>query len=396
MIQNKEFTFNDKNFKFNYRPDSSDEKVFKEIFEKKCYRKPLINFDVGEGETWIDLGGHIGLFAIYAISKGAKKVIVYEADEDNFNLLKQNIELNNLQDKIIPHQVAVVDDNILGDNNTISFWKSKNPLINYRNSIHEKSRGIKITVPAIKFNSVITSDIDGLKIDIEGAEVDILTNSDSNYQNIKKLTFEFTLKSEKLSLAQTVLSEKGFILRIPPSTLNIGSKGWIDYVCHCHHSDLLQTLREFKFPTQTRKNISDSPVRGFALGQVISWAGKGEKAGYRKLISEKTKSPKFNKIYNESINYMNLYDKKFKYTSIQYNKNNQCQKHLDKNNIGESMIVGLGDYTGGELIIYDEDGNNPVKHDIRYKPLKFNGSIYPHETAPFEGERYTLVFYSIK
>jgi hypothetical protein len=93
---------------------------------------------------------------------------------------------------------------------------------------------------------------------------------------------------------------------------------------------------------------------------------------------------------------MNLYDKKFKYTSIQYNKNNQCQKHLDKNNIGESMIVGLGDYTGGELIIYDQDGNNPVKHDIRYKPLKFNGSIYPHETAPFEGERYTLVFYSIK
>jgi hypothetical protein len=93
---------------------------------------------------------------------------------------------------------------------------------------------------------------------------------------------------------------------------------------------------------------------------------------------------------------MNLYDKKFKYTSIQYNKNNQCQKHLDKNNIGESMIVGLGDYTGGELIIYDEDGNNPVKHDIRYKPFKFNGSIYPHETAPFEGERYTLVFYSIK
>ena len=56
--------------------------------------------------------------------------------------------------------------------------------------------------------------------------------------------------------------------------------------------------------------------------------------------------------------------------------------------------VGLGDYTGGELIVYDEDGKNPVKKDIRNKFYTFNGSKYPHETAPFKGERYTLVFYS--
>ena len=385
------------NLKFNYRPNTSDEKVYKEIFEKRCYRKPSVNFDIGEGETWVDLGGHIGLFALYAISKGAKKVIVYEADKDNFDLLTENIILNNLQDKIIPHHSAVVDDNILGDDTTISIWKSKNPSVNYRNSINKKSNGTEIIVPAIKFNSVVTDDIDGLKIDIEGAEVDILTNKESNYKYIKKLTFEFTLRSEKLHLAKNVLTEKGFSIKIPPSTLNSGSDAWIDYVVHCHNysSSLLKELRLLKFPTQTRKNIADAPVRGMVLGKVISWAGKGEKAGYLKILSKKTEIPKYQKLYELTKEYIKYIDDDFYYTSIQYNKNNQCKKHLDKNNVGVSLIIGLGDYTGGELILYDENGENPVKHDIKNKPLKFNGSELYHETAPFEGERYTMVFYSI-
>jgi hypothetical protein len=57
--------------------------------------------------------------------------------------------------------------------------------------------------------------------------------------------------------------------------------------------------------------------------------------------------------------------------------------------------VGMGDYTGGQLVIYDKNEKNPVNHDIKGKFKKFNGSIYPHETKPFKGERYTVVFYSI-
>ena len=220
--------------KFYYRPDTSDEKVLKEIFKNRCYRKPSIGFDVSEGETWIDLGGHIGLFALYAISNGAKKVIVYEADKDNFDILQKNILLNNLTDVIIPIYSAVVADEILQDDKTINLWKSKNPSVNYRNSIVEKSRGIKTIVPAIKFNSIITPEVDGLKIDIEGAEVDILISNSSNYQNIKKLTYEFTLSTCKIELATTTLTEKGFTINIPPSYLKPSNWKWIDYVAHAY------------------------------------------------------------------------------------------------------------------------------------------------------------------
>jgi tRNA U38,U39,U40 pseudouridine synthase TruA len=53
-----------------------------------------------------------------------------------------------------------------------------------------------------------------------------------------------------------------------------------------------------------------------------------------------------------------------------------------------SMIVGLGDYVGGELSV---EGNN---YDIRYQPVEFDGWRLRHWTLPFAGERFSLVWFS--
>jgi hypothetical protein len=171
---------------------------------------------------------------------------------------------------------------------------------------------------------------------------------------------------------------------------------------------VLKLLQELKFPTTQRPNvIRDSDKKkaaakgttanyeGFVLGKVYSWAGKGELAGYKKITSSKTRDKKYKELYTETKKLMKLKDPNFKFTSIQYNKNHRAAKHQDAKNMGVSYIIGLGDYKGGELIIYDENGKNPVKHNIKNRFYKFNGSIYPHETAPFKGERYSLVFYNI-
>jgi hypothetical protein len=161
---------------------------------------------------------------------------------------------------------------------------------------------------------------------------------------------------------------------------------------------ILELLQRLDWPTTTsRKNVlnpGEDRYHGFALGIVTSWAGKGDKAGYRKVISLKTEKPKYKGLYEESKRLMTLKDPHFEYSSIQYNKNHVCAKHKDKLNRGYSYIIGLGNYTGGELILYDEEGENPRLIDIRDKFFKFDGSIYPHETAPFTGERITLVFFS--
>ena len=55
---------------------------------------------------------------------------------------------------------------------------------------------------------------------------------------------------------------------------------------------------------------------------------------------------------------------------------------------GVSLIVGLGDYAGGELFVEGE----PI--DIRYAPARFNGWKQRHWTNAFEGERFSLVWFT--
>ena len=80
-------------------------------------------------------------------------------------------------------------------------------------------------------------------------------------------------------------------------------------------------------------------------------------------------------------------------STIAINRNAQFRPHTDSGaGAGQStsLIVGLGTYVGGELVVEGE------KKDIRYKALEFNGWTQRHWTMPFEGERYSLVWFTPK
>ena len=53
-----------------------------------------------------------------------------------------------------------------------------------------------------------------------------------------------------------------------------------------------------------------------------------------------------------------------------------------------SMIVGLGNYNGGETVV------ESTPSDIRYNPLEFDGWKERHWTAAYEGERFSLVWFT--
>eukprot|EP00903_Cladosiphon_okamuranus_P008780 g8411.t1 len=80
-------------------------------------------------------------------------------------------------------------------------------------------------------------------------------------------------------------------------------------------------------------------------------------------------------------------------TTIAVNRNAQFKPHVDSGagaGQSKSLIVGLGDYKRGELVVEGEEV------DIRYKPLEFNGWTQRHWTRPFAGERYSLVWFTPK
>jgi tRNA U38,U39,U40 pseudouridine synthase TruA len=78
-------------------------------------------------------------------------------------------------------------------------------------------------------------------------------------------------------------------------------------------------------------------------------------------------------------------------THCAINSNAQFTPHVDSGRgLGQtmSMIVGLGDYTGGELMV------EGLKHSIRYRAVEFDGWKLRHWTRPFHGERFSLVWFT--
>ena len=89
--------------------------------------------------------------------------------------------------------------------------------------------------------------------------------------------------------------------------------------------------------------------------------------------------------------FRDLYFKDFDYTQVQMNKNFHCGPHKDSTNVGESILVGFGDFTGGLTYVnYDGDLKS---YNIKNNFVKFNGAKYEHWVSPFKGTRYTLVFF---
>tara|TARA_R110002124_G_scaffold125735_2_gene285005 strand:- start:1000 stop:1497 length:498 start_codon:yes stop_codon:yes gene_type:complete len=164
-------------------------------------------------------------------------------------------------------------------------------------------------------------------------------------------------------------------------------------------NQLTSELMKFKYPkTYSRKNVlqeGDRCYEGFVLGKVWSWAHKDVKeTGHHLRDNNNNHQDKFQRIKELSHEIADEFGCEF--TTIQFNKNYQCAKHIDGKNAGISHIIGLGDYEGGELLIYyDGPDKEPTSVDIKNQFYSFDGSEYYHETSPYTGERHSIVFFSL-
>ena len=160
----------------------------------------------------------------------------------------------------------------------------------------------------------------------------------------------------------------------------------------CHRQlQLVQLILDSISPFPARKGLrrnvmqmGQDRVTGFTLGLT------------KKLdVRDKLVPCRYNAVFPElhlaCNRLMQMVDPGFAFNCIQVNKNQQSAKHTDAYNMGPSYIVAFGDYRGGELLVHCK---KPVTYDIDAKFLKFDGRV-AHETLPFKGTRYSLVFFKL-
>jgi len=110
-------------------------------------------------------------------------------------------------------------------------------------------------------------------------------------------------------------------------------------------------------------------------------------------FSEFNANKKYPELFDLLIKFGNLIvPKDYTYNAITLNKDMKAKKHIDTLNEGYSIITGLGDFTGGELNVYNKN-DKPKTYNLKDKILIFNGSQLYHATNDFKGRRYTLIYY---
>lgn len=172
---------------FEERPNSSDLKTIKEVIDRNVYQRRTMNFFIERGEHWLDLGANVGAFSCLALSKGAF-VTAYEPDPANVKQLKKNLALNHVSCDI--HSVAIVHDD--RSQVTLNLWPQGQ---SWRNSIVRNKRGTTpLIVPCFNFFK-IAAPSDCVKMDIEGAEIELLERWPSNFK-VKKLVFEYSFDAD--------------------------------------------------------------------------------------------------------------------------------------------------------------------------------------------------------
>lgn len=187
--------------KIKFRTDSSDFMAFTNVWLAKDYSRP--RFEIKPNDIIIDIGSHIGLFALYAAQFCTNGTIFcFEPVKENYDLLQENIKLNNIKN-IVAFNLAVS-----GESSHITLFLSEDKSAH---SIHTTSPN-EIKVESKSLRDIIDEGkikmCDFIKIDCEGSEYEILDKLPPDYlAKIKKMVIEYHLSDIKPDLLRDLVKK---------------------------------------------------------------------------------------------------------------------------------------------------------------------------------------------
>ena len=166
-----------------YRRGTNDMKIIEEVAIKSVYFKKLAKgcmIGKDRARVWLDLGMHIGVFASIAALLSCE-VYGFEPDRSNFELAKENIAYNLcFGGQVHTYPWAVVPKAMMNQEKTCTFFQSVRPSNCARHTVlstyPQKTERKSTQVRTVTFEEIVARYpfVEGVKMDIEGAEVLIL------------------------------------------------------------------------------------------------------------------------------------------------------------------------------------------------------------------------------
>ena len=144
--------------------------------------------NIKKGNVIFDIGANRGIYSLAFASKFKNvRVVAFEPNPEAFKKLLLNIGINNFQDKIVTQKLALSDHNGYAEF-FISSAEGRSSLYEYNAKKNEYVREIlKVsleTLDYLVFNGIISSP-NHIKIDVEGAEYNVLKGAENTLLKYK-------------------------------------------------------------------------------------------------------------------------------------------------------------------------------------------------------------------
>ena len=195
-----------------------------------CIQKCIVNFNdywdraalniidkyLSDSSVILDIGANIGSHSVYwAIERNAKKIYSFEPLKSTYDVLKRNINLNNLNRIVVPYNVGLYNKRI---NAAVSHYNLQN-IGNTSFIPKENGRFKLVSLDSMNF----PEKIDLIKIDVEGLEVEVLQGGIETIKKHKPVIVIETFKHKQevdeffdslgYSLTETIREGEDYIYR---------------------------------------------------------------------------------------------------------------------------------------------------------------------------------------
>lgn len=202
LIKQKYVTFETRGHtKIKLRVNSTDLMALTNVWLIKEYLSE--DFEINDGDIVIDIGAHIGLFALFAAQFNKKgKIFCFEPVIENYNLLLSNLELNNTRN-IHPFNIAVTNKTSL-----VTIYLNEDDAAHSMIIPTSRSTQVKTTTLQKIFSDNNIERCDFLKLDCEGSEYDIINSmSNEHFKKIKKIAMEYHIVDNNSKLLLDLINK---------------------------------------------------------------------------------------------------------------------------------------------------------------------------------------------